>query len=115
MRFTRSAAAFAAALAALSVSPAQAGSTDAIIAGAAGFAVGTIFGNAAASPRYYYVPEPVYVAPPPPRLVYRPAPIYYTPPAWTPEWYAYCADRYVSFDARSGTYIGVDGYRYFCR
>ena len=79
---------------------------DAIIAGAAGFAVGTIFGNATAAPRYY-APAPVYVGPP---VIYRPMPVYYYAPApWTPEWYAYCARKYQSFDARSGTYLGFDG------
>jgi hypothetical protein len=97
-------------------SPAAAGGrhTDAIIAGAAGFAVGTIFGNATARPRYY-APAPVYVAPAPPPFVYQPAPVYYvSPPAWTPEWYAYCSRRYGSFDLRSGTYLGYDGYRHMC-
>ena len=53
--------------------PAQANANDAIIAGAAGFAVGTLFGSAAARPRYY-APRAVYVAP---RPVYlrRPSPL----------------------------------------
>lgn len=94
--------------------PAKAGGGDAVIAGAAGFAIGTIFGNATARPRYYYA-EPVYVAPPPP-VVYRRAPdyYYYAPAPWTGEWYADCARRYQSFDPRSGTYLGHDGYRHLC-
>src|SRR6185436_3534215 len=79
---------------------AQANANDAIIAGAAGFAVGTLFGHAAAQPRYV-APRPVYVAP---------APVYYAPAPWTQPWYGYCASKYRSFDPRSGTYIGVDGY-----
>lgn len=94
--------------------PASADAGDALVGGAVGFAVGTIFGNATARPRYYYRPAPVYVAPPPPVIVYRPAPVYYTPEPWTPEWYAYCGQRFDSFDARSGTYLGYDGYRHMC-
>ena len=93
--------------------PAQAGNSDAIIAGAVGFGVGTLFGNATARPRYY-APAPVYVAPARPIYV-EPAPVYYELEPWTPDWYAYCGSRYRSFDARSGTYIGRDGYRRMCR
>lgn len=115
MRVATSIAAVAIAVTAASSAPAQAGSEDAIIAGAAGFAIGTLFGNAAARPRtYYYAPAPVYVAPPPP-IVYEPAPVYYAPAPWTPDWYAYCASRYGSFDPRSGTFVGFDGYRHMCR
>lgn len=70
-------------------------------AGAIGFAAGAIVGGALAQPRYY--------APPAPRPVYvglRP---------WSGRWYAYCADRYRSFDPRSGTFMGRDGRRHFCR
>jgi hypothetical protein len=84
---------------------AQANANDAIIAGAAGFAVGTLFGHAAAQPRYV-APRPVYVAP---------APVVYGPAPWTPRWYSYCSAKYGSFDPRSGTYAGVDGVRYMCR
>jgi hypothetical protein len=113
MRITSSIAAAFLAISALSFSaPAHADSSDAIIAGAAGFAVGTIFGNATARPRYY-APAPIYVAPPP--VYYEPVPVYYLPAPWTPEWYSSCARRYASFEPRSGTYLGLDGYRYLCR
>jgi BA14K-like protein len=104
----------AAALATASFSvPAQAGDHgDAALAGVAGFAVGTLFGNATARPRYY-TPAPVYVAPPPP-VLYQPTPVYYAPAPWTPEWYAYCARKYGSFDPQSGTFLGFDGYRHMC-
>ena len=93
--------------------PAKAGgSGDAVFAGVAGFAVGTLFGNATAQPRYY-APAPVYVAPPP--IVYQPVAVYYyEPEPWTPEWYAYCARKYQTFDPRSGTYLGFDGFRHLC-
>lgn len=32
-----------------------------------------------------------------------------------PNWIAYCARKYRSFDPRSGTYLGYDGYRRYCR
>ncbi len=93
--------------------PAKAGGGDAVFAGVAGFAVGTLFGNAIAQPRY--APAPVYVAPPPPPVVYyQPVPVYYAPAPWTPEWYAYCGRKYQSFDPRSGTYFGFDGFRHLC-
>lgn len=31
-----------------------------------------------------------------------------------PDWIDYCASRYRSFDPRSGTYLGYDGYRHYC-
>ena len=120
MRFRKSiAAALAIAVATFSLSsfsatPAKANANDAIIAGAAGFAVGTLFGNATARPRYV-PPHAVYVAPPPPAVYVAPAPVYYVPAPWTPEWYSYCARKYRSFDPRSGTYLGFDGYRHLCQ
>lgn len=33
---------------------------------------------------------------------------------WTDEWYRYCARKYRSFDASTGTYRGYDGYNHFC-
>ena len=98
--------------------PAHAGS-DAVIAGALGFGVGTLFGSAVSTPRYiapapvYIAPEPVYVAPP--TVVYQPAPVYYAPAPFTGEWYASCSDRYRSFDPRDGSYLAIDGHRYMCR
>ena len=114
MRLAKSvAAATAFSVAALSYTPpASANANDAIIAGAAGFAIGTLFGTATARPRYY-APRPVYVAPP--VYVPPPMPVYYAPAPWTPQWYSYCATKYRSFDPRSGTFIGYDGYRHMCR
>ncbi|MEM7636204.1 MAG: BA14K family protein [Pseudomonadota bacterium] len=34
---------------------------------------------------------------------------------WTDEWFDYCRARYRSFNARSGTYTGYDGIKYFCQ
>jgi hypothetical protein len=32
-----------------------------------------------------------------------------------PDWIVYCARRYRSFDPYSGTYLGPDGLRHYCR
>jgi hypothetical protein len=60
-----------------------------------GLALGAIIGSAAsAPPPVYYAPGPNYAA---------------------DDWMAYCASKYRSFDPRSGTYLGYDGYRHPCR
>lgn len=88
---------------------------DAVVAGILGFTAGALLSGALARPRYYdyYEPAPVYAAPPP--VVYGPAPVYYSrPDPWTPEWYAYCSDRYRSFDGQTGYFLGYDGNYHFC-
>jgi hypothetical protein len=76
-----------------------------------GLAAGMILGGIIASqPHYYYGPG-YYYGPPPP---YYPAPYYYRP-AGPPDWEAYCASRYRSFDPYTGTYMGYDGVRRPCR
>lgn len=109
MRILSSLAAAALVLSAVTYSaPASAGGGDALLGGVVGFAAGTLFGSATARPRYYYYePAPVYAGPPP--VAYS-----YAPPPWTPEWYAYCSRRFASFDPRSGTYLGYDGYLHMC-
>jgi hypothetical protein len=67
---------------------------------AAGFAAGALIGGAVASGPYY---GPGY---------------YYGPPAYAyapggPD-AAYCAQRYRSYDPRSGTFLGYDGMRHPC-
>lgn len=37
------------------------------------------------------------------------------PEPWTAAWYSYCADRYRSFNARTGTFISYTGEAVFCR
>ena len=37
---------------------------------------------------------------------------YYEP--WSDAWFAWCADRYVSFDPRTGHFLGYDGDYHFC-
>ena len=80
---------------------------SALAAGVFGLAAGAVIGSAVAQPRVYA---------PPPRVVYvEPAPVYYAPAPWTPDWYAYCASKYPSFDTRSGTYVDWRGVRRICR
>ncbi|MCP3055381.1 BA14K family protein [Aurantimonas marianensis] len=70
--------------------------------------IGLGIGAAIASQPRYYRPAPRY---------YRAAPRYYRtrPAAWTGEWYRYCAAKYRSFDARSGTFQPYHGRRRLCR
>jgi len=70
----------------------------------AGIVAGAIIGGAIANsqPRYYG-PGPGY---------YYGGPGYYGPPP--ADAVAYCMDRFKSYDPRSGTYLGYDGYRHPC-
>ena len=61
-----------------------------------GFAAGAVLGGLLAAP-YYYGPPPGY---------------YYGPPE--EDAVAYCMQRFKSYDPRSGTYLGYDGYRHPC-
>ncbi|MEN3792071.1 BA14K family protein [Fulvimarina sp. MAC3] len=77
----------------------------AVIGGIVGLGVGAAI--ASQQPRYYQ-----------PRPVYRTRPVsrgYGAPRPWTGEWYRYCAARYRSFDARSGTFQPYHGPRQICR
>lgn len=110
----------------------------AVAAGVAGLAAGAIIGSALSQPRYYYAPPPAYYAPP--QTYYYAPPIMRGPepndpslpaPSGTvyssagypsaglapgsPDWNAYCASKYRSFDPASGTFLGYDGRRHYCR
>jgi len=74
---------------------------------AAGLAAGLIIGGLLTAPRYYDEPYPYYGYYPP-RYV---GPIGYGAPGWE----AYCFSRYRSFDPVSGTYLGRNGHRHYCR
>ncbi|ACK52264.1 BA14K family protein [Methylocella silvestris BL2] len=63
----------------------------AIAGGILGLATGAIIAGSAAN-----------AAPPP-------------PPGADPNWVAYCARKYQSFDPGSGTYLAYDGNRYVCQ
>jgi BA14K-like protein len=75
---------------------------------------GLIIGGLVAAPHYYEGPYPYYYYP-----YYYPgyyAPRYVGPIGYgAPGWEAYCFSRYRSFDPISGTYLGYDGMRRYCR
>jgi hypothetical protein len=64
------------------------------------------------TPRTYYelerpriiVPEPV-----------EPVVVYGPPAPWTAQWYAYCSDRFRSFEPSTGFYTTYSGARRMCR
>jgi hypothetical protein len=81
----------------------------------AGFAAGALLGGALLGPRYY-APGPYYYGPGP---YYAPGPDYADPGPYSPDptggdAVAYCLSRFKSYDPRSGTYLGYDGYRHPC-
>ena len=77
----------------------------AVIGGIVGLGVGAAI---ASQPRYESAPRRVYRT--------RPATTYYAAPRpWTGEWYRYCAAKFRSFDAKSGTYQPYNGPRRLCR
>lgn len=85
---------------------------DLVAAGVLGLAVGIIAAAAlddASTPDYpdtdYYPPAP-----------YGGASVAYGGQIepWTRDWYQYCAARYRTFDPRTGTFRGYDGYDHFC-
>ncbi len=100
-------------------------------AGIAGLATGALLGGLFAGPGYgyywpgfygsgyygqrYYGSGYYYNRP----YIYRP-PLRYVVPGggyamWSPAWYSYCESRYRSFDPGSGTFLGYDGLRHYCR
>jgi BA14K-like protein len=80
---------------------------------AAGVATGALLGGvlAAPRPRYYPAPADGYYADAPAEG-YDPPPDAY--PTQRVDAADYCARRYRSYDRRSGTYVGYDGYRHPC-
>jgi hypothetical protein len=76
---------------------------------AAGIIGGAIIGGAIANSRPYYYAPPPYYGPPP---YYTGPRVYYAPPPG--DAVAYCMRRFRSYDPRSGTYLGYDGYRHPC-
>jgi hypothetical protein len=96
--------------------PASADADDAIVAGAAGFALGTFFG-AASRPYYggraygrtHFVPGPYYR----PGAYYRRGPIY-THRVLRPRWYATCRGQRSSASFNKGNFVGYTGTARFC-
>ena len=116
---------------------------DALIAGAIGLAAGAIIigkindaNRVRPAPRVIYndpgyddtdYGQPIYADPdtdyyppqPRPHVIRPPKVIHYDDYAgglepWSRDWYRYCANRYRSFNADSGTYRGYDGANHFC-
>ncbi|MEM6462426.1 MAG: BA14K family protein [Pseudomonadota bacterium] len=91
---------------------------DALLLGVLGLAAGALITGALLSnpPPYDPGPQPGYT--PPARDYYPPAPAANVAQGsiepWTDEWFRYCAQRYRSFDAATGTFRGYDGYDHFC-
>ncbi|MCF7672317.1 BA14K family protein [Bacillus subtilis] len=97
---------------------------NAIAAGVLGLAAGAIIAGAMSQPQPQPVyREPIYNAPPPPPRNYYPAQPArgnygnnyggsYQP--WTREWYNWCAQKYRSFNAQTGTFRGYDSRDHFC-
>ncbi|HET7384670.1 MAG TPA: BA14K family protein [Pseudolabrys sp.] len=85
----------------------------------AGLAAGAIIGGVLAAP-YYYGGGPYYAYGGGPYYAYgggpyyAPAPGYYAQPYGGDDAVAYCMQRYRSYDPRSGTFLGNDGYRHPC-
>ncbi len=99
---------------------------DLAVAGILGLAAGALAVGLASRPAYsepaYREPvyrEPAYVPRREPVRRYAagyddPRYGYSSIEPWTEDWYDYCADRYRSFKARTGTYTGYDGQQHFC-
>ncbi|MFP1632323.1 BA14K family protein [Zhengella sp. ZM62] len=98
----------------------------AIVAGIAGLAIGAMIADSYTRSRAVpyddryddFAParDPGYYPPAParnPDVVYAPRQAGGAEP-WSREWYRYCENRYRSFDAGSGTFMGYDGKRHFC-
>ena len=73
-----------------------------------------IAGAVTSAPEPYYAPhagaQPGYYPPAP----YQGYASYGGAEPWTQAWYEYCTQRFRSFNAESGTYMGYDGKRHFC-
>ena len=76
----------------------------------AGLLGGAIIGGILAAP-YYYGSGPYYAAP---GYYYEPQPRGYYYGAPQGDAVGYCMQRFRSYDPRSGTYLGNDGYRHSC-
>lgn len=82
---------------------------------AGGLVAGALVGSALAAP-YYYGAGPYYPYYPGP--YYAPAPAGYYAPGYGPaqggDAADYCLQRYRSYNPRTGTYLGTDGYSHPC-
>ncbi len=90
--------------------PARADADDAVIAGAAGFAMGTFFGAAS---RPYYGGRAYARAYHRPGAYYRRAP-FHAYRALRPRWYATCRGQRSSGSFNKGNFVGYSGTARFC-
>jgi hypothetical protein len=90
--------------------PASADADDAVIAGAAGFAVGTFLG---AATRPYYAGRPYARAYHRPAAYHRRAP-FHAYRALRPRWYATCRGQRSSSSFNKGNFVGYSGTARFC-
>ena len=80
-----------------------------------GAVAGAIIGGAiAAAPYGYYGGPGYYYGPGYDEGYYDEGPVVAAPPAGGGDAVAYCMQTYRSYDPRSGTYLGYDGYRHPC-
>lgn len=82
-----------------------------VLGGIAGSIIGNAIGSAIAGPPVVIQQAPVIVAPPPVIVQQVPAVLQ----AGTPAWYVYCAQKYQSFSAQTGTFTGFDGFQHPCQ
>jgi hypothetical protein len=78
-----------------------------------GFAAGAIIGGALAAPYYYGPGYPYGYYPAPYPAPYPPPAAYYGGGGGGDD-AGYCAQRYRSYDPRTGTFLGLDGARHPC-
>lgn len=98
------------------------GHGDLALAGILGLAAGAlVVGLASQQPAYELPPDALDYRREPMdrgnyRVVRRVQPTYASGglQPWSAAWYAYCDDRYRTFDDRTGTYAGADGRQHFC-
>ena len=115
-QITSIAAALALAVSAMTFSApaARADADESIIAGAAGFALGTFLGattrpyHRAGYRAHYYRPRVYH-----PHVHVRRALVRVYRP-WTRPWFHYCAAKYRSFNRHTGYYVTFGGHRRFC-
>lgn len=117
------------AIGALAVTPDSAQARSRAPAIIAGIAAGAIIAGAVSNHHrrhhygHYYEPYPHYYRRHRPHVSYHYYEYYdppvahysYRPEPWTAEWYSYCANKYRSFDARTGTFQPYHGPRRLCR
>ncbi len=105
---------------------------EAVAIGVMGLAAGMILNEAFSQPQYVAPPPPAYRPPAPayrppapaqpyypPVVTHRPAPVYQAqiaaPAPWSPAWFAYCTNKYRSFNPNTGTYRTYSGKNRFCQ